>query len=418
MYGRTPLLPQRSTGAAAARPDYDVIIIGAGLSGLSLACHLVQSPWRNRSILLVDKVAAARDDRTWCYWSNAPTMFDGAVSRTWDRLRVAGAGFERTLDLGDYRYKMIRGAGFHCHARAVLAAHDNVTLAQGVVERIEDGPAGARVRVDGRTVSATWVFDSRFLPSEMGSDDARYHTLKLHFKGWEIETPEPAFDPGMPTLFDFRTPQAGEVRFFYVLPITDRRALVEYTLFAPRVLPRRGYEDALRHYLCYASGVTGFRVLREEGGVIPATDRPFPRRAGEHVMNIGTRGGRVKPSTGYAFMRVQQDSAAIVASLVRRGHPFDVPADSRRYRLYDSILLDIMCRRGGEIAPIFTAMFAHNRIERVLRFLDEIGSARENLLLIATLPPRLFLESIGRAVAGIPAAPGPGGSVARRSSRV
>lgn len=417
MHGRTPLVPRGSTGAAAARPDYDVIIVGAGLSGLSLACQLVRSPWQDRSILLVDKATRERDDRTWCYWTGAPTMFDGAVTRTWDRLRVAGTGFERALDLGDRRYKMIRGADFYRHARALLAARDNVTLAQGVVERIEDGPACARVTIDGQTVSATWVFDSRFLLAELGRDDARYHTLKLHFKGWEIETPEPVFDPGMPTLFDFRTPQAGEVRFFYVLPITDRRALVEYTLFAPRVLPRRDYEESLRHYLRSTLGITGFRVLREEGGVIPATDRPFPRRAGKHIMNIGTRGGRVKPSTGYAFMRVQQDSAAIVASLVRHGHPFDVPADSRRYRLYDSILLDIMCRRGGEIAPIFVAMFARNPIERVLRFLDEIGSARENLLLIGTLPPRLFLESIGRAIVRIPAASGPGGSVARRSSR-
>ena len=412
------MIPRGSTGAVTTMPDYDIIILGAGLSGLSLACHLVGSSWRDRTILLVDKVVKERDDRTWCYWGSTPTLFDAAVFRTWDRLRVAGAGFERALDLGDYRYRMIRGADFYRHARALLAAHDNVAFAQGVIEHVDDGPGGARVIIDGRAVSATWVFDSRFQPAELRDDEARYHTLKLHFKGWEIETPEPAFDPGMPTFFDFRTPQAGEVRFFYLLPLTERRALVEYTLFAPRVLPRRDYEDALRQYLQSTLGVSSFHVLREEGGVIPATDRPFPRRAGEHVMNIGTRGGRVKPSTGYAFMRVQQDSAAIVASLARHGHPFDVPAGPHRYRLYDSILLDIMCRHGGQIGPIFTAMFARNPTKRVLRFLDEVGPVWENLLLIATLPPRLFLESIGRAVGRVPAAAGPGGSAVRRSSHV
>ena len=111
-------------------------------------------------------------------------------------------------------------------------------------------------------------------------------------------------------------------------------------------------------------------------------------------MNIGTRGGRIKPSTGYAFVRIQQDSQAIVRSLLDNGHPFDVPSDSRRYRLYDSLMLDIMQHHGDGIKPIFTALFKNNPITRVLRFLDEQGSPAENALLIASLPPKLFLQAL------------------------
>ena len=95
-------------------------------------------------------------------------------------------------------------------------------------------------------------------------------------------------------------------------------------------------------------------------------------------------------------MRIQDDSAAIVQSLLKRGHPFGVPADSRRYRLYDSIMLEIMSRHGGQVGPIFAAMFKHNPIDRIFRFLDEAGSIWENLVLIPTLPPRLFLEALLR----------------------
>jgi lycopene beta-cyclase len=85
-----------------------------------------------------------------------------------------------------------------------------------------------------------------------------------------------------------------------------------------------------------------------------------------------------------------------VNSLVERGEPFGVPADSRRYRLYDSLMLDVIQRHGDRIKSIFTALFKNNPIERVFRFLDEAASPAENSLLIASLPPQLFLQSLFR----------------------
>jgi lycopene beta-cyclase len=59
-------------------------------------------------------------------------------------------------------------------------------------------------------------------------------------------------------------------------------------------------------------------------------------------------------------------------------------------------MLQIMVRHGEQIKPIFTALFKHNPIERVFRFLDETASPWEDLLLIATLPPPLFLQALLR----------------------
>jgi hypothetical protein len=41
-------------------------------------------------------------------------------------------------------------------------------------------------------------------------------------------------------------------------------------------------------------------------------------------------------------------------------------------------------------------MFKNNSIGRVFRFLDEVASPWENFLLIATLPPRLFLQALSQ----------------------
>jgi lycopene beta-cyclase len=134
--------------------------------------------------------------------------------------------------------------------------------------------------------------------------------------------------------------------------------------------------------------------------VIPITDQPYARRLGERangrVMSIGMQGGRLKPSTGFAFVRVQTDSAAIVQSLLEHDQPFDVPEDSKRYRLYDSLLLDIMEREPERIQSIFAALFKRNSIEHVLSFLDERASLAQNVRMIATLPPRPFLQALMR----------------------
>jgi lycopene beta-cyclase len=218
----------------------------------------------------------------------------------------------------------------------------------------------------------------------------------MQFKGWEIETPCLAFNPQVARLFDFRTPQNGAMRFFYVMPYTECRALVEYTLFSSGVHRQDDYEQALRHYVGHTLGVQDYTVVSEENGAVPLTDYAFPRRLGAHIMSIGAKAGRIKPSTGYSFLRVQKDAAAIVESLLRTGHPFDVPADAPFYRLCDSIMLNIMAQLGEQIKPIFTALFRNNPIERVLRFLDETATPAENMALIASLPPRRFLQALWR----------------------
>lgn len=101
------------------------------------------------------------------------------------------------------------------------------------------------------------------------------------------------------------------------------------------------------------------------------TDQPFPRRAGVHILNIGTRGGMVKPSSGYAFLRIQHDSAAIVRSLEKYKHPFTIPSSPSRFRLVDTILLQILKNRSDLSVQVFSDLFSKNPIHRLLRFMDE-----------------------------------------------
>ena len=367
---------------------YDYILAGGGIAGLSLAYHLTRSPLRNRSILIVDRDAKDRDDRTLGFWADRPTLFDDIVYRSWSRLQFVGE-HPRVVDLGPWRYKVVRGIDFYRFVKRELSAYPNVEFLQGTVDRIDDSDDCASVSVGGQAHVGSWVFDSRPELSQSELDSIHHHALGLHFKGWVIETGEKAFNPQIATPFDFRTPQKKEMRFFYVLPYSERQALVEYVLTS-----RDETDQAMKAYLEDVLGIHDYRILAEEGGVIPISAQPFPRRVGRHIMNIGTRGGMVKPSSGYAFTRIQKDSAAIVQSLLGVGHPFNVPPDSRRYRLYDSLLLRVMRSHGEQIKLIFNARVRNNPMDRVFRFLDGTASPREDLLIFTSIPSWPFFQAM------------------------
>ncbi len=380
---------------------YDFVLAGGGLAGLSLACRLAETPaFDGRSILIVEQDAKTRNDRTFSFWSDQPGPFDAAISRSWDRLRVAGPHGVQDLDLGAYRYHTIRGLDFYRHAQQRLAQHANVELRRGCVQRIDDGPDAATVVVDGEALTAAWVFDSR--PPRLAApvDDDRHTRLKLYFRGWEIETPTPVFDPDIATFMDFRTSQDGDVRFFYVLPFAPDRALVEYTLFTDQRVTREETEQAIVAYVQATLGIVDFCVAAEEGGCLPITDAPFLRQLGRRVLAIGVSGGRIKPSTGYAFSRVQADSEAIVQSLLAHGHPFALPAGPASYGWLDAVMLRVMRDHGELIAPAFAALFSRNPAARILRFLDEQASPRDVLAIMASLPAPLFVGTALELAAG------------------
>ncbi len=117
---------------------------------------------------------------------------------------------------------------------------------------------------------AEYVFDS---VTPLRLDNPKRENMLQHFKGWEISTPQPAFDPDVPVMMDYRVAQIGlGVRFSYVLPVDDRRAFIEYTVFSDALLEQADYDRELHTYIRDILGIEDFEIHHEEFGVIPMTD--------------------------------------------------------------------------------------------------------------------------------------------------
>jgi lycopene beta-cyclase len=385
------------SGRAAARPgrSYDAVIAGGGLSGLSLAAHLAAGGWRDRSVLLVDGPGSAPPTEAWASWADRPGLLDAAAVREYRRLTIHAGDAELVLPLRRYRYRLVRRAALERVVAGLLSGCPGFERLAGHVDRITAGAGAAEVVVDGRAIRAGWVFDS-VTPAPAGPEpDAR-----IAFTGWEVHCEHPVFDPESAVLLDFRARRAGRARFVYALPTGERRALVELTEFVPRHATPAAPTDRAAALAAYLRGVRRsgeFRVLRRESAVLPLRVARAARRRGP-VLAIGARGGLIKASTGYAYQRVQRDSAAIAASLDRYGHPFHLPAQHRRHRLLDAVLLDVLERDPAELERAFARLFTANPPERVLRFLDEDTGPADEVRLIASLPPAPYVGALlGRA---------------------
>jgi len=375
--------------------SFDYIIAGAGAAGLSLAYRIARSPLQPKKVLLLDVDPKESNDRTWCFWSEQPMLFDDIVCKEWADLGFWEEGRRSGGDISPATYKMIRGLDFYRKVKSALAKQPAFEWREEQVVRYEEHGSGACVVTNQGEYWAPVVFNSCLLPPSPSKKEET-HFLWQHFTGWWIKTEEDYFNPDKGVLMDFRTPQYGSARFFYLLPLNKREALVEYTIFSPERLEAHHYRDALRQYLQGQWGLDSYHLQEEEGGAIPMTDRKMPAYWSPHVLNIGTMGGAVKPTTGYAFLNIQRQTRQLVAQMeagAKLNPALHTPA---RFRFYDRLLLNILQYFGEEGKNIFCRLFRYNRIRRILRFLEEGTHIGQEARLFATLPIVTFLRAVYR----------------------
>ncbi|MEU4620771.1 lycopene cyclase family protein [Actinoplanes sp. NPDC023801] len=375
--------------------DVDLVLVGGGGAASLVLAALDREGATGLRVAVVDPVHKRGQDRTWAFWGTPGTFLDPLLSRAWDAVDVVTAAGRRTLPLHPLRYAMLRSAPLYELAGAAEQRMGavRVTAVAGAVDDdgervVVSGPDGAPL------VRAAWALDSRPRgPVRPG----RTEWLQ-HFRGWWLEADRPVFDAGRAVLMDFRTPQpARGVSFGYVLPVSDRFALVEYTEFSPAVLTGDAYDAALRGY-CGLLGLDldTLRVREVEDGIIPMTDGVFEARPSPRVVRLGTAGGATRPSTGFTFTAMVRQAGRIAGEVAAGRPPLPGAAYPARHRWMDAVQLRALDRGLVDGVAFFGRLFDRNPPERVLRFLDGTTSWREDLALMSTSP----LVPMMRAAAG------------------
>ena len=101
--------------------------------------------------------------------------------------------------------------------------------------------------------------------------------------------------------------QQKSTQFIYILPY-QHTGLVELTRFGKILIQREEAKKILDEYILQQYGE--YIVLDDEQGVIPMSSLLLKKVKKIKWVNIGTRGGSVKPSTGYAFKNMRKHAKA------------------------------------------------------------------------------------------------------------
>jgi lycopene beta-cyclase len=369
--------------------DYDYIFTGSGCAGLSLLMRLItRGELSGKKVLIIEKASKTANDRTWCFWEQKAGFFEEIVHHSWSRLRTCNHDYQQVHEIDPYRYKMIRGIDFYEYCLRQIEKHPSITRLQDEVKAVGNHPVSGKgyATTSTATYTARFVFNSIIFQKPTINSNQFY--LLQHFKGIIIKTNQPRFDPLEGTLMDFRTSQEHGTSFAYVLPLAHDRALVEYTLFTPNVLKQEQYDDALEKYISGILGTpdTEYKIESSEFGIIPMTNFAFPANNG-NVINLGTAGGQTKPSSGYTFTFIQKHATQMATRLALNLFPVTGPqASDRKFRWYDSVLLDVLSTGKPGGAAVFTQLFRKNKITDVFRFLDNESNLLTDLKIIRSLP--------------------------------
>ena len=102
------------------------------------------------------------------------------------------------------------------------------------------------------------------------SIDSKENKLWQHFKGIEIETANDVFDEKIMNLMDFDCPQRNSVHFFYTLPFSKNKAMVETTWLSKMNNDlEMDYDEQLKNYIENHLNIKNYKINYKENGAIP-----------------------------------------------------------------------------------------------------------------------------------------------------
>jgi lycopene beta-cyclase len=291
----------------------------------------------------------------------------------------------RSLPTAPFEYKMIQGIDFYQYISDFAKSFDNVEWVASKILTIDSANTNcAIVHWEGGAANADYVFSSI-------NGERIQSKIWQHFKGNVVEFESPVFDDAIARLMDFNVPQMDATAFMYLLPLTNKKALVEYTLFSPTILIETKYDAVLNAYMEEHYKGLAYQIQHTEIGAIPMTSKKLTSNHGA-VISIGTMGDAVKASTGYAFQFIQKQTQQIVHQL-KLSQVLNPAVHHTRHQFYDAVLLYILENKKMAGDEIFARIFKKNTAATVFKFLSNTSTLLDDIKIMSSLPTSIFLPA-------------------------
>lgn len=372
--------------ARSRRPH--LVILGAGCAGLALARRLEVRGFAGRVTLLEARTAeaVAASGQRWCFWGPPPDrVLEGALSAEWPRWQVSLGDRRAERGAAPWSYRQIRARDYDRVLRARIEAQGwAVEHGVRVASWAKAGDSSV-VLSDRGPWTADAVIDARG-PGWAEPARAGCPAAVQSFVGWEVETEAAVFDPGLATLMDFQGCAGDRVHFTYLLPYSDRRALLEFTEIAPAggASPLAALEELLSAWV--RPRWPQFRLCEREAGVLPLRVSAR-RRPGA----LGAAGGALRASSGYGFLASWEQADRMASAFC--GHPEQTAARPSLLSWLDEVLLRVLEDRAGILPEAFYRLFRRVPTAALARFLNGTPQAIDLARVVAAMPLQACLRA-------------------------
>ncbi|MBM3760724.1 MAG: hypothetical protein FJW36_10815 [Acidobacteria bacterium] len=378
--------------------DYDLVIIGGGCAGLSLASRISELGNSSPRTLVLDSRSNYSNDRTWCFWNLPSSQASHLARYQWSKFRVATEHQEIIVNCSDYAYCAVPGDDFYRHSLTTIGKNPQLTIQSGcpVLGSVQRAGDRWEIETPETIFTANNVVDTRPVKAPQVGGAILWQT----FIGAEIEVDAELFAAGQVTLMDFEQSPLGRIVFTYVLPFTANRALVEVTEFSPTLLQPSQLQDFLTLAIKDITQGGEYRCLRNESGVLPMGQTPLPQSlspghaVGSSFVRAGVAHGGARPCTGYAFQRIQCWATQCAVSLVEKGYPVAHRKDGYAIAFLDHLFLRVLKDEPNLGPNLFTQLFGSAPTPSVLRFLGDCATPADILQVISALPPSPFIRAL------------------------
>jgi lycopene beta-cyclase len=351
--------------------EFDYIIIGGGCAGLSLAYELdLHSKLKDKTLAIVEHRDEYKRDKTWSFWKVSPHNFEDCTIKSWDNFTINIPSHLKHVDCKNMPYQTIDSGLFYQKIIDKIKQNNNIYFFKNINE----------VNTEN-----SFIFNS------VSDTVDNKSSLWQHFSGIEIETSKDFFDEKIFNLMDFDCDQKNSVHFFYTLPFSKTKALIETTWISDlNNTSLNDYDIQLKDYIEDKLKIKNYKINYKETGAIPLFHPNNIKKLNQ--IEIGTAGGMTRLSTGYTFLNIQEQSKYIRKNIenIKDTKIFSI---ERKYEFLDNIFLKVLKKNPERMAQIFYKMF-NSSPNTVINFLSNKSNILEDISIISKMPKWVFLKQL------------------------